>query len=126
MALKLLLIDDSSLVRKQLKDVFIHDGFEILEAETGKQAYDIIKATPPDIMVCDVNMPEMNGMELCKLLHDEQLSTNIFILMLTTEASPELKEAAKNYGVKAWITKPFNPKALQSVMQKIVALKKSS
>lgn len=126
MAVKILLVDDSALVRNKLKEVLVQGSYQILEAENGLKALEIVKNDREvGLMICDVNMPDMNGMELCRVICEEKINPELIILMLTTEANPELKETAKNYGVKAWITKPFNPKAVQAAVLKLMATKKA-
>lgn len=126
MATNVLLVDDSALVRKQLKDAFSVFDLDIVEAEDGAKALAIMRTGKIfSVLICDVNMPNMDGVDLCENIFKEKLSPEMFILMLTTEASPELKEKVKNFGVKAWITKPFNPKVLQNVMQKVLDLNKT-
>ena len=124
MAIKILIVDDSSLVRKQVSECFATPEYVISEADDGLSAIVKLRAERDFVlMVCDVNMPGMNGIELLKIAFEEKVAPNMHILMLTTEVAPELKESAKKYGVRGWVTKPFNPKALQAVVQKILATK---
>ena len=121
---KVLIVDDSETVRTQLKRVFEEDGFIVLEAENGRVGLEVLKekASEIDIILCDVNMPEMGGLEMVRLVHENEELNKIPIFMLTTEASKVSKEIGKDAGVKAWITKPFNPekvlKAIEKFMQK--------
>lgn len=126
MAIRIMIVDDSSLVRRQVAECFASSEYEIFEAENGLIAIEKLRVERNfSLMVCDVNMPIMGGIELLKLVFEEKVAPDMNILMLTTELAPELKESAKKYGVRAWVTKPFNPKALQLVVQKIMAIKKN-
>lgn len=124
MTIKILIVDDSSLVRKQVLECFPASEYQVAEAENGLQAIEKLRVEKDfTLMVCDVNMPVMNGIELLKLAFEEKVAPSMHILMLTTEVDPNIKESAKKYGVRGWVTKPFNPKALQLVVQKILATK---
>ena len=124
MTIKILIVDDSSLVRKQVAECFPASDYQVTEAENGLLAIEKLRVEKDfTLMICDVNMPAMNGIELLKIAFEEKVAPNMHILMLTTEVDPTLKESAKTYGVRGWVTKPFNPKALQLVVQKILAKK---
>ena len=124
MTIKIFIVDDSSLVRKQVAECFQTSEYQVVEAENGLLAIQKLRVENDfTLMICDVNMPVMNGIELLKLAFEEKIAPSMHILMLTTEVDPTLKESAKNYGVRGWVTKPFNPKALQLVVQKILATK---
>ena len=119
-----LIVDDSETVRIQLKRVFIENDFDVLEAENGRVGLDVLKnnASKIDVILCDVNMPEMDGLEMVRLVSEIEELSKIPIFMLTTEASKVSKEIGKDAGVKAWITKPFKPdkvlNAINKYMQK--------
>jgi two-component system chemotaxis response regulator CheY len=124
LSIKILIVDDSSLVRKQVAECFSASEYQITEAENGLLGIEKLRVEKDfTLMICDVNMPVMGGIELLKIAFEEKVAPNMHILMLTTEVDPTLKESAKTYGVRGWVTKPFNPKALQLVVQKILAKK---
>ena len=121
-----LIVDDSETVRTQLKRVFQEGEFEVLEAENGRVGLETLKenASKIDVILCDVNMPEMGGLEMVRLVHEIEELSKIPIFMLTTEASKVSKEIGKDAGVKAWITKPFKPDKVLKAIEKF--MKKSS
>ena len=94
---------------------------DILGLEEMKRSKDKI-----DIVLCDVNMPEMDGLEMVRLVHLEDDLKGIPILMLTTEASKASKEIGKDAGVVAWITKPFKSEKVISAVQRVLKRRKKA
>jgi two-component system chemotaxis response regulator CheY len=120
MSAKILVIDDSLMVRQQVSRALTGAGFSIVEACDGVEAHEKLAATADvRLIVCDVNMPRMNGLEFL-----EKLSASgraIPVVMLTTEGQPELIQRAKALGAKGWIVKPFKPEMLIAAAKKLVA-----
>ncbi len=122
-----LVVDDSETVRVQLHRAFEEAGYEVLEAENGRLGLEEMRRSKDkiDIVLCDVNMPEMDGLEMVRQVHLEDDLKDIPILMLTTEASKASKEVGKGAGVVAWITKPFkSPKVIGAVERVLKKRKK--
>ena len=117
-----LIVDDSETVRIQLRRTFEEGEFTVLEADNGRVGLDVLKknASVIDVILCDVNMPEMDGLEMVKLVHEDEEINKIPIFMLTTEASKASKMVGKESGVKAWITKPFKPEKVLGAVKKFV------
>ncbi len=119
---KILVVDDSEIIRVQLKNDLVAQGYEVLEADNGLNGLDIVANNSDiDIIISDVNMPEMDGPTMCKKLHANSASKHIPIVMLTTQSNPDLKVSCKEYGVIAWITKPYKLKGLLMGIEKILA-----
>lgn len=120
MSTKVLVIDDSAMVRQQVGNALVTSGFAVIEAVDGLDALDKLAAMPDTaLVVCDVNMPRMNGIEFL-----EQKSKNgnaVPVVMLTTEGQPELIQKAKTLGAKGWIVKPFKPDLLIAAAKKLTA-----
>ncbi len=118
----IIIVDDSETVRNQLKRAFEENGHDVFEAENGRIGLDSIKKNKDeiDVILCDVNMPEMDGLEMVRLVHEDDQINKIPIFMLTTEASKASKEMARDQGVLAWITKPFKPEKVVSVVVKVL------
>jgi two-component system, chemotaxis family, chemotaxis protein CheY len=125
MANKILIADDSMLVRRQVTAALTGAGYSVVEAVDGEDACQ--KITPDlALIVCDLNMPKMSGMELLEKLHgDAQLRTVPFV-MLTTEARPGMFERAKTFGAKAWLIKPFKADLLLAAIHKFTGAAKAS
>jgi two-component system chemotaxis response regulator CheY len=111
---KILIVDDSATIRDQIKGAFTGKAdYSIIEAENGVDALAKLEANQDiKLVISDVNMPEMDGMTLIKHIAANAVFKTIPIVMLTTEVSKDLKEAAKTCGVRAWMVKPFAPDKL--------------
>jgi len=119
---KILVVDDSEIIRVQLKADLTEVGYEVLEAYNGLNGLEVLaKNRNIDLIISDVNMPEMDGPSMCKKLHSDADFCHIPIVMLTTQSKTELKESCKQSGVIAWITKPYKPKGLLSGISKVLA-----
>ena len=115
----ILIVDDSASLRTIVKMALMGVGFEVLEARDGQAALDLLDGRPIDIIVSDVNMPVMGGLEFATRVKLKSAYRFTPILMLTTEIDPSKKEVAKAAGVKAWMTKPFAPSSLISAINKL-------
>jgi two-component system chemotaxis response regulator CheY len=115
---KILVVDDSTMVRTQVGHALGRAGFEIREAIDGVEALEAIRGGGIDLVVCDINMPRMGGLELLQHLGPDVMS-KLPVVMLTTEGQPELVQRAKALGAKGWIIKPFKPDLLVSVARKL-------
>ncbi|MFT7520854.1 MAG: two-component system chemotaxis response regulator CheY [Kiritimatiellia bacterium] len=115
--MKILVVDDSRAMRMIVKRTLRQAGFnnlEVDEAENGVVALASIKSNSPQLVLCDWNMPEMNGIEL---LRELRASGNVVNFgFVTSEASPEMKNTASAAGAQFLITKPFNADTFKSVL----------
>jgi two-component system chemotaxis response regulator CheY len=117
---KILIVDDSRTVRQQVLVALSPAGFEVLEAQNGREGLERIEKTPDIALVlCDVNMPEMNGIEMIEALRAAGRLTSLPVVMLTTEGAVDLIERAKRAGAKGWIVKPFKDHQLVAVGRKL-------
>lgn len=120
MKAKIMVVDDSLMVRQQVCSTLSQAGFEILEAHDGVDALEKLAESPDlDLIMLDVNMPAMNGIELLQRLRDDRWSTRIPVVMLTTEGHPQLMQEAKALGARGWIIKPFKPELLVAAVTKL-------
>jgi len=117
---RILAVDDSPLMREMVRIALDSAGFEVEQAVDGQQALDMARQSEFDLILSDVNMPEMNGIELIRALRQERSYRHTPILMLTTEASPERKREGKQAGATGWIVKPFDPAQLVATMQRVL------
>jgi two-component system chemotaxis response regulator CheY len=107
---KVLVIDDSRTVRRQVSSVLNEAGYDVVEAADGKSGVDMISSTDDlALVLCDVNMPQMNGVDLLAEVKSQPRNAELPILMMTVEGKPELMQRAKDAGATGWIVKPFNP-----------------
>jgi two-component system chemotaxis response regulator CheY len=120
MAKKVVVVDDSRTVRQQLATVLTQAGYEVIEAADGVEGAETIDATNDVAMViCDVNMPRMNGIDMLSLLKKNPKHANLVVLMLTTEGQPGPIAKAKQAGAKGWIVKPFETNMLLAAVRKL-------
>lgn len=119
MSLKVMTVDDSRTMRDMVKFTLSEAGYAVLEAEDGRQALDVLARERADVVITDLNMPNMDGLELIKALRNKAEYSSVPILMLTTEADDVKKNAGRAAGATGWIVKPFNPEKLVSVVRKV-------
>lgn len=121
MTKKVLIVDDSRTIRQQVNFTLTKGGFQVVEAEDGKDGIDKLKSNPDVAMIIsDVNMPNMGGLEMVEAIQNDAGVTHPPIVMLTTEGSGDLVDRAKKAGAKGWIVKPFKPDQLVAVVTKLV------
>ena len=117
------MVDDSSTIREEVSKSILSQNkeVELLEAENGVVGLKQITEHPDVALIfLDVNMPEMDGITMLKRLKSDHDMSNLNVVMLTTEASPELKTTAKENGARAWLLKPFNDEKIKKVLDKLL------
>jgi two-component system chemotaxis response regulator CheY len=113
MSKTVLVVDDSSTVRQQVALALKQAGFSIVEAADGGEAIAALEANRDIAMVvCDVNMPNVNGLEMVERVKARPEHKLLPILMLTTEGQPSLIKRARDAGAVGWIVKPFDANQL--------------
>lgn len=119
----ILIVDDSETVRVQLGNDLIAAGYSTLEASNGLEGLRILNKHPNeiDLIFCDVNMPEMDGLSMCRELHKDAMFNTIPVFMLTTQNSVDMKAEGKECGVVAWIVKPYKKETVLGGIAKILA-----
>ena len=120
MAKKILLVDDSASVRQVAGIALRRAGYETLEASNGKEGLALLDGGKLNLIVSDVNMPVMNGIEFLKAVKQHPTSKYTPVIMLTTEAGDDLKQQGREAGAKAWIVKPFQPQTLLDAVAKLI------
>jgi two-component system chemotaxis response regulator CheY len=118
---RVLVVDDSVTVRQQVGSSLKQAGFDIVEAEDGADGLQKLNSDATiKMVICDVNMPRMNGLEMLEAIQREGKRTSVPVVMLTTEGQTQLIERAKKAGAKGWIVKPFKAPLLVAAVQKLV------
>ena len=115
-----LIVDDSASMRQLISCTIKNVGHNVLIAENGNDALDKLGNTKIDIVITDLNMPDMDGIELIKKLRSMPVHKFVPIVMLTTEAQETKKQEGKQAGASGWIMKPFSPAQLLDVIKKFV------
>ncbi len=116
-----LVVDDSPTMRQMVAYTLSNAGFQVVEAGNGKEAVGKITAgSRPDLVVTDLNMPEMDGIALIKELRKMPALKFTPILMLTTESTDDKKKDGQAAGATGWIVKPFNPEQMLKTILKVL------
>ncbi len=112
--MRALIVDDSSFIREYVRQQMERLGWQCAEAQDGVHALDLLReADAFELMLCDVNMPVLNGLECVKQLRDGQLSPGMKIMMVTTEADHSFIREALDNGADEFLMKPFSPQSLR-------------
>lgn len=112
-------VDDSMSIRETVKMILASAGYQVFTAEDGVKGLQVCQQQKADLVLSDLNMPNMDGTTLIgklRLLPQYRFTP---ILMLTTESQEEKKVAGKKAGATGWIVKPFDPAKLLAVVQKV-------
>lgn len=120
---RVLVVDDYGSVRQQVSLALSPAGFEVIEAIDGQMGVDVIVADHSlSLVICDVNMPRMNGLDLLRIVREKPAHAELPIIMLTTDGQPAQIRRAKDLGARGWVVKPFNPAQLLSAVQKLAGM----
>lgn len=120
MSKTILTVDDSTSIRQMVGFTLKQAGYTVLEADDGVKGLEVAKGNKVDLIITDLNMPNMNGMDLIRSLRQEMTYKFTPILMLTTESDDSKKMEGKQAGATGWIVKPFNPEQLLKVVSKVL------
>lgn len=120
MTKKVLVVDDSVMVRQMVSFTLHQAGFEVAEAQNGQEGLRMIAERTPDLIITDLNMPVMDGISFIRNARGLPTTRYVPILMLTTESQVEKKTAGKAAGATGWIVKPFDPPKLLAVISKVL------
>lgn len=116
---KVMTVDDSATVREVLSTTLSDAGYQVIEANDGQDAIEKLDYTCIDLLVTDLNMPTLNGVELIKYVRKKPGNRFMPIIMLTAEKQAEMKAEGKKAGASGWVTKPFRPEQLLSVIKMV-------
>jgi two-component system chemotaxis response regulator CheY len=119
MAKTIMVVDDSISIRQVVGIALKQAGYEVLEAGDGKDALAKLTGQKVNLIISDVNMPNMDGISFVRELKTRPAYKFTPVLMLTTESQEDKKEQGKAAGARAWMVKPFKPEALLAAVQKL-------
>ena len=120
MSKTVLTIDDSKAVRDMITFTLEPEGYRVIGAENGAEGLDKLRAEKPSLVITDLNMPVMNGLDFITNARTESNGTGVPIVMLTTETAPEMRDKGKAAGATGWINKPFDADKLIAVTKKLL------
>ncbi|KAF0144976.1 MAG: response regulator [Nitrospirae bacterium] len=119
----ILIVEDSATTRSLIRAVIEEIGdFEVVEAPTGFDALKLLPAQDFDLVLTDINMPDINGLELINFVKGNPRYNHIPLIIVTTERSEEDKKRGMALGATAYVTKPFKAPELQGIIRKILDL----
>jgi DNA-binding response OmpR family regulator len=109
----LLIVEDNPKIRKFICSIFA-DRYQITEAENGKEGLQLARSTAPDLIISDIMMPELDGINLCRALKQKEKTSHIPIILLTARSSNVFQVEGFHSGADAYVTKPFQPSVLKA------------
>jgi len=116
----ILFVDDSESIREIVQFTLENEGYKVLLGNNGNDALQYLNGESIDLVITDLHMPEMNGIDLIREIRKNPHYQRTPILFLTTESQLSKKEEAKNAGATGWIIKPFVPAKLISAINKVI------
>ena len=116
----ILVVDDSTTLRHVILYCLIEAGYQVIEAVDGQNALEKLAKNQVDLLLTDLHMPKMNGLELAKEVRASAKHKFIPILVLTTESQLSVKEEGKSIGVTGWFVKPFEPEQLIKAIKRVL------
>jgi two-component system, chemotaxis family, chemotaxis protein CheY len=120
MAKKVLIVDDSASMRQLIAFTLQKAGYDVAQGVNGKDGLAQLEKHTPQLVISDLNMPEMDGLEFIRQLRSRPASKFIPVLMLTTETDGAKKQEGKSAGATGWIVKPFQPDQLLQVIARVL------
>lgn len=120
---KLLIVDDESHIRmliEQTLEDLEDEGVELLFAENGEQALDLIQKEEPNLVFLDVMMPKMNGMEVCHKVKKEMKLNHVYIILLTAKGQEVDRHKGMEMGADKYMTKPFDPDEMLAIAEDVL------
>ena len=120
MAKTIMIIDDSASLRQVVGIALTGAGYEVIEACDGRDALAKLTGQKIHLMLCDVNMPNLDGISFLKALREVPSYKFTPVIMLTTEAGEDKKKEGQAAGARAWVVKPFKPEQLLLAVSKLI------
>lgn len=120
MSKTVLSVDDSASVRQMVRFTLSGAGYTVVEAENGADGLTKASGAPADLVITDLNMPVMGGLDFIRALRRMPAYKGVPILFLSTESDAGVKQQAKEAGATGWIVKPFQQEQLVAVVRKML------
>lgn len=121
---KIIIVDDSDFIRRIVKMTLEKEGFEIMEESNGADGLITIKKNAPlDLIISDINMPEINGLDMVKQIKQDEALKSIPVILLTNESEEQFMDKKNEMKVEKWLAKPFQPNELTKIINEILIKK---
>ena len=118
---KILVVDDSSTIRSVVIKALENSGFKVLSAENGYEALELMKKNRPDLILSDIEMPVMSGIDLCRTVHKTEKLSNIPFVVMSTKNDRAIMRRMMQWGAIAYLTKPFNVEQLVITIERLLS-----
>jgi two-component system, chemotaxis family, chemotaxis protein CheY len=122
----ILVVDDSVTLRALVRTALEEDHHHVVEAASGREALAALDTTTADLVITDVNMPEMDGLTLVRTVRQRPRERSVPILVLTTEDGDDMKQRGREAGATGWIVKPFHAERLRDVVRRVLRTRPTS
>ena len=116
-----LTVDDSRTMRDMLKLALSDADYTVVQAVDGVHGLEVLQGSAPDVIITDINMPNLDGFGVIEAIRDGGGNKRVPILVLTTESDAEKKQRARSAGATGWIVKPFDPVKLIDAVRRVAA-----
>ena len=120
---KILIVDDSLETLQILSETLSEYGYRVQSVVSGSMALRAVKSAPPDLILLDIDMPEIDGYQVCQRLKASKITSDIPIIFLTAKAREAEQQALKALGAMGIIVKPFSPETIATKAKKILGWK---
>ena len=120
MSAKILIVEDSRSMRRIVRAALEQDGHQVAESEDGRQALAALREVTPELIITDINMPEVDGISLVREIRRLPAFRFTPVIILTTESGDDVKESGRAAGATGWIVKPFDPDRLRHVVSHVL------
>lgn len=117
---KILIVDDEPSLRFLITSTLEDEGYELLEAADGLEAYELVKKERPDLVILDVMMPRMTGYELCTKIKQDTELNDIIVIMLTAKGQEQDRIQSEKSGANYYLRKPFSPIELINITESLL------
>ncbi|MFQ5917869.1 MAG: response regulator [Candidatus Binatia bacterium] len=119
--MKILIVEDNPDMVDMLQTLLEHQGYDYIVAKNGKEAVDMAASQLPDLVLLDIMLPNMDGLEAARLIRQNPKTCSTPILAVTAKVFPEDREECFKSGCNDYLSKPFTPKELVSCIEKLLA-----
>ena len=120
---KILIVDDEEVIRRVLRSLLQKEGYEVIEAEDGGAGVELAKKEDPDVILMDLTMPGMGGLQACRLLKKDEKTKNIPVLVITALGGENNTEAIAA-GIDDFVSKPFDAEEISIRVKSMLKIKK--
>jgi len=116
---KILIVDDEAGIVEELRDFLVDEGFDVRTADTGKEGFDVLARFGPDLLVLDIKLPDMSGLDILRVC--KQNSPSPKVIVTTGYVDQNTIDAAEKLGRDAFLQKPFNLEILSQEIERLLA-----